>query len=311
MATAETPNNPALYPLCEGEATEAGRFQAEWMLKHFPERLHELTSPKGVFKGTREEWLEAAAVIMGGWLNFALTQGRYYSLHRGKAELKYISQPLLKHLLKRYGGKPSDYTFNPSKVAYACSLQDGGFTKGRALAHVHYDSATGNGKHEIRMSVELGGRKTKGDSARVADVLLHEMIHTCATRHGHGGAFALIAKNIGLEGRMTATVAGKQLSTRIWDEVVSTLGRYPHAAVELIPRGQRGKGSRLKKCECLQCGFNFRTTGKWILENRRLNATLQGVSIDKIPRPVFYCPTCTTAAPPMVVQGFPLKEEEE
>ena len=38
----------------------------------FSPRLNALCSPKGVFKGTREEWLEAAALIMGAWLNEAL-----------------------------------------------------------------------------------------------------------------------------------------------------------------------------------------------------------------------------------------------
>jgi len=311
MADAETPTNPALYPLTEGEATRAGLYQAEWMQQHYPDRFLDLSMPRGVFKGSREEWLEAAAIIMGGWLNFALSSKQRYTLYRGKASVKAVPVSFLKHLVDTYGGKPSEYQFNPQKVRYACSLQDGGMSTGRALAHVHYAHATGNNYHEIRMSVELGGRKRKGDSARVADVLLHEMIHTCATRHGHGGAFKQLAQNIGLVGPMTATMASPALATRIWDEVVSVLGRYPHNEVQLTARGQRGKGSRLKKCICMKCGFNFRTTEKWILQNRQAYADLRGADISQVPNPCFRCPTCMMSAPSMIVEGYPVGGEEE
>jgi hypothetical protein len=274
MADTDQPTNPALYPATQGEMTAAGLAQVEWMTKHYPERFHDLSMPKGVFKGSREEWLEAAAIIMGGWLNHALSLPGYYTIYRGKASVKYVPVSFLKHLVDTYGGKPSEYFYHPSKVRYACSLQDGGMTQGKSLAHVHFMHSTGNNYHEIRMSVGLGGRKRKGDSARVADVLLHEMIHTCATRHGHGGAFKRIAENIGLIGPMTATTAGPALASRIWEEVVSVLGRYPHNSVKLVPRGQRGKGSRLIKCTCANCGFNMRTTRKWIDQAYALSGSL-------------------------------------
>lgn len=309
-----TPEQPEATLHLEGdtsEITEAGMFQVAWMAKHYPQRFLGLSNPKGIFNGTREEWLEASAIIMGGWLNYALSSKNMVSVYRGKTTYKVVPVSFLKHLVDTYGGRPSEYQFQPSKVRYSCSLQSGGMTKGRALAHVHYAHSTGNSYHEIRMGVELGGRKLKGDSARVADVLLHEMIHTCATRAGHGGAFKQIATNIGLRGKMTATVASDDLRERIWDDVVSVLGRYPHKSVHLVPRGQRGKGSRLKKAECLKCGFNFRTTGKWIQANMQSYATLRGVDISEVERPCFKCPTCMHSAPNMVVQGYPVGGEEE
>lgn len=309
-----TPETHAATLHIEGdtdEQTEAGMFQLAFMAKHYPERFHTLHNPKGIFNGTREEWLEAAAIIMGGWLNYALTSQTMTTFYRGKTSFKALQVSFLRHLVDTYGGKPSDYLFNPTKVRYSCSLQDGGMTQGRALAHVHYAASTGNAYHEVRMGVQLGGRKLKGDSARVADVLLHEMIHTCATRHGHGGAFKRIAQNIGLRGKMTATIASDELSARIWDEVVSVLGRYPHKAVHLTPRGQRGKGSRLKKVECLACGLNFRTTGKHIRANMQVYADLRGVDISEVKAPCFKCPTCMMNAPNMVVQGYPVGGEEE
>jgi hypothetical protein len=295
----------------EDENLRAGLFEVEWMAKHYPDRFHGLSNPKGIFNGTREEWLEAAAIIMGGWLNYSLTTTQVLSLYRGKAKRKVVPVSFLKHLVDTYGGRPSEYQFNPSKVRYSCSLQGAGLSQGKALAHVHYAQSTGNSYHEIRMGVQLGGRKLKGDSARVADVLLHEMIHTCATRAGHGGAFKQIAQNIGLRGKMTATVASDALRARIWDDVVSVLGRYPHKKVHLTPRGERGKGSRLKKAECLACGFNFRTTEKWIRANMESFADLRGVDVSEVKTPCFKCPTCMHSAPNMVVQGYPMGGEEE
>lgn len=212
-------------------------------------------NPKGIYKGTREEWLEDAMNIMGDWINELL-----YTIvvYQGK------KMTFLRHLITKWGGKPTDYRFNGNKVKVSVSLQDGGMVKSRALAHVHYAHATGNNYHEIRMSVELGGRKLKADSMRVADILLHEMIHTCAVFHGHRRAFRDIAIGVGLTGKMTSTRATDCLNDRIKSEVVDILGKYPHARVQLIPRGQRGKGSRLIKCICVECEFNFRTTRKWI-----------------------------------------------
>ena len=218
-------------------------------------------SPRGVYKGTREEWLEDAMHIMGQWINEWLMQEVPHPWEGVSNKTNLFM------LVRKYGGSPSDYKFNPRQVKVSVSLQDGGMMKSRALAHVHFAHATGNNFHEIRMSVELGGRKYKADSMRVADILLHEMIHTCAVFHGHRRAFRDIALGVGLTGKMTATTATEELAERIKTEVVDVLGKYPHRKVTLIKRGQRGKGSRLIKCTCPVCGFNFRTTRKWIIQS--------------------------------------------
>ena len=212
----------------------------------FSPRLNALLSPKGVFKGTREEWLEASALILGTMMNNALNRTTRVTYNRKKDASKIVVTGVS---LKRY----------------SCSLQDSGFTHGGSLAHIHYSHATGNKFDEIRMGVQLGGRKNKDDSCRVADVLLHEMIHHMAgARAGHKGAFSILARTFGLKGKLTATTASQELRTYLWDEVVTTLGKYPHNAVHLTPRGQRGKGSRSIKVQCPSCEFNMRTTRLWI-----------------------------------------------
>ena len=235
----------------------------------FSPRLNALCSPRGIFKGTREEWLEASALIMGQWLNDALELKSRVTFVRKKDSTKHVllQSTLKRYLADHYGGKPSDYQFKPNKVRYACSLMGDastGMKSGNALAHCHYAHATGNSYHEIRMNVTLGGRRTKDESSRVADILLHEMIHTMTPRCGHGGAFAILARTIGLKGLLTSTEASASLRDLIWSDVVTRLGKYPHSAVKLIPRGQRKKGSRSIKVQCQHCEFTMRTTRVWI-----------------------------------------------
>jgi len=235
----------------------------------FSPRLNTLCSPKGVFKGTREEWLEAAALIMSQWLNNAVNDTTRCTYNRKKDSTKWhvFETTLKRYCADHYGGKPADYTYKPNKVRFSCSLMGDastGMASGNALAHCHYAHATGNNYHEIRMNVTLGGRRTKDESSRVADILLHEMIHTMAIRCGHRGSFALIARTVGLKGALTSTKASDELRDAIWTQVVTRLGKYPHKAVKLIPRGQRKKGSRLIKCICPKCEFNLRTTRKWL-----------------------------------------------
>ena len=188
---------------------------------------------------------------------------------RKKDATKWVitEKPLKSYCAERFGGKPKDYTYQPNKVRFACSLMGdaaSGMASGNALAHCHYAHATGNSYHEIRMNVTLGGRRTKDESSRVADVLLHEMIHTMAIRCGHKGAFAIYARTVGLKGLLTSTEASDELREAIWTQVVTRLGKYPHNAVKLVKRGERKKGSRQIKCLCPSCEFIFRTTRKWI-----------------------------------------------
>jgi len=213
-------------------------------------------NPRGIYKGTREEWLEAAMAIMAVWLNDLLSA----PFKKGKTVFKSMARMYSDSRSE----KPSTYKFRIKEVAVSCSLQDAGMTQSNALAHVHLKHATGNKKHEIRMGVHVGGRKTKEQSSRVADILLHEMIHTVFPLDGHKGGFRTLAKAVGLEGKMTATIASEALKQRIDKEVLKVLGRYPHKEVKLVPRGKRGKGSRLIKFQCDECNCIIRLTRMWI-----------------------------------------------
>lgn len=103
------------------------------------------------------------------------------------------------------------------------------------------------------------------DPVEVLATVVHELVHAvddCDS--GHRGAFAKIARTIGLEGKLTATHAGPELEAHL-KKVARTLGKYPHAA---ITPGELAKkqGTRMLKCECPVCGYTVRSTAKWLDE---------------------------------------------
>lgn len=106
------------------------------------------------------------------------------------------------------------------------------------------------------------------DASRVLDVLAHELVHAVDDcQSGHKGRFTKIAKGLGLEGKMTATVASEELKGKL-DAIAEKLGTYPHAALAQIGNGADGpkkQGTRMLKVECAQgSGYKVRMTRQWL-----------------------------------------------
>jgi len=104
---------------------------------------------------------------------------------------------------------------------------------------------------------------------RILDVLLHEMLHATGAR-GHRGAFAKLAKAVGLEAPWTATTAGEALKPRL-EKLAVRLGPFPHAVVRndqglvgVGPSLPPVQGTRMIKVWCEQCGYTLRATMKWL-----------------------------------------------
>lgn len=73
----------------------------------------------------------------------------------------------------------------------------------------------------------------KGEEVRILDILVHELIHSinfAVKQKGHGKCFSKIAKAVGLEGKMTATVASKELKAKL-EAIAKELGEFPHVAM--------------------------------------------------------------------------------
>lgn len=90
------------------------------------------------------------------------------------------------------------------------------------------------------------------EPVRILDVLVHELVHAvnhAAGDHGHGKVFSAIAKPLGLTGKMTATVAGPEL-TETLKAIAETLGPFPHAALTPAARAGKSRSGKSIKLEC-------------------------------------------------------------
>lgn len=104
------------------------------------------------------------------------------------------------------------------------------------------------------------------DPSRVLDVTAHELVHVVRGHEaGHGKLFKQAAVAIGLEGKMTATVASAKLKL-VLSDYASHLGPYPHAALNSASKssGPKKQGTRMLKILCNVCGYTARTSAKWI-----------------------------------------------
>ena len=146
----------------------------------------------------------------------------------------------------------------PTKVRASCGFPSKGAlgARNRTVGQCWNAIASADSHAEIFIS------PTISDSARVLDILAHEMIHASHPNDGHGKAFKRTALAIGLTGKMTATVAGPQFTA--WaSPVLARLGAYPHA--DLVPaNAQKKQSTRMLKCVCRECGYTVRVAGKWL-----------------------------------------------
>ncbi|RKZ80937.1 MAG: hypothetical protein DRQ35_01245 [Gammaproteobacteria bacterium] len=102
------------------------------------------------------------------------------------------------------------------------------------------------------------------DSHLMLSTLLHELIHaTLDNQDGHKGRFARLAKQCMLTGKMTATTPTTELLA-YFDDVISTLGKLPHAKLDIKKRPNVQKNRQLLvACNC--CRFKFRASRTQIL----------------------------------------------
>ena len=99
---------------------------------------------------------------------------------------------------------------------------------------------------------------------QVLETLMHELVHAVVGNEaGHKGPFRKLAKGLGLEGKMTATVAGEQLAADLL-LLTGNLGPYPHA--ELSKLSVTKQSTRMRKVQCANCDCIIRMTAKWLEE---------------------------------------------
>lgn len=143
----------------------------------------------------------------------------------------------------------------PEKIRVSVGFM---FRSPKAIGQCWAESASADGHREVFIN------PTQADSARVADILTHELAHCLfGPEEKHGKNFKAAVTKLGLEGKATATVAGD--NWRAWAfPILAKLGPIPHGAIDPSASGVKKQTTRLLKCECEECGFIFRATAKHV-----------------------------------------------
>jgi len=148
----------------------------------------------------------------------------------------------------------------PKKIKVTCGWpsKSAGRSSKQRIGECWDKSASKVGNVEIIISMALD------NTAQVLDVLIHECVHAAVGNAcGHKGPFRTLAMTLGLEGKMTATTAGVELSKKI-NAMKKRLGKYPHSAIDFSNR--KKQSTRMIKVTCVDddCGMVFRTSKKWV-----------------------------------------------
>ncbi len=103
----------------------------------------------------------------------------------------------------------------------------------------------------------------KDNSIDVLQILIHELCHAALPDDAkHGPAFCSLAKQVGLEGKMTESVPSEELVKCLHTFIKSTLGKYPHR--KMIADESKKQTTRLIKMVCKGCSMVIRSSRKWI-----------------------------------------------
>ncbi|MFC0623794.1 transcription elongation protein SprT [Kribbella deserti] len=147
-------------------------------------------------------------------------------------------------------------------VRISVGFPSGKGSRAKAIGQCWHGSAAADGLGQVFVSPILG------DVIDVLETVAHELVH--AINHangdnGHGRPFAKIAKKLGFEAPMTSSPASEELKAKL-REIAAGLGEYPHAALTDAVLTIKKQGTRmlLVKCPDDECGYQVRTTAKWL-----------------------------------------------
>ena len=127
-------------------------------------------------------------------------------------------------------------------------------TNNRCIGQCWHGEGQKDGKAHLFISPVL-------DGPGALETLVHEHVHAFLPAGvGHGPAFKRAMGKVGLEGKPTATTAGKALRARL-AKLETKLGGYPHDTLN-VNGGKKKQTTRLIKVECADCDYIARVTRK-------------------------------------------------
>lgn len=107
------------------------------------------------------------------------------------------------------------------------------------------------------------------DTVEVLATLVHEMVHGCVGNEAkHNKTFRKCALAVGLEGKMTATNPGKELTEYFKKIIMKKIGQYPHSRLNVaIGSPVKKQTTRMVKMQCRDCEYIARTSMTNILSH--------------------------------------------
>jgi len=147
----------------------------------------------------------------------------------------------------------------PNNIRFTCGLPSrGAFGKNRRTIGQCWDSSVSSDS-----TIEIMISPTIDNTLEVVGVLLHEMVHAVVgNKHGHKKPFKDCAIAVGLTGKMTATTNTSELDDFINNNIIESIGSYPHAKIDYSQ--QKKQTTRMIKATCVDCDYVIRTSQKWV-----------------------------------------------
>lgn len=155
----------------------------------------------------------------------------------------------------------------------------GGTVPGSIRPSVSFPSKGGIGKRQVvgqcwypiqcedQTSTNILVSPVISDPLEVAETVLHELVHAAVgPGHGHKGPFIDLARKLGFTKPWKSTPASEVLKLDL-QGVLSLLPPYPHGALDvkaLLSGAPKPQSTRMKKLECVSCGYTVRVAQKWI-----------------------------------------------
>lgn len=144
----------------------------------------------------------------------------------------------------------------PKKIRVSCGWPSGNIKKSSGECWSRKCSKDGTFEIFISPSVDHPSNKSG-----VLAILIHELVHcVVGLKEGHKAPFKHCAVKVGLTGKMTSSIAGKELLVLL-RSVAYRLGPYPHAAIQ--PKKNpfiKKQSTRLIKVGCPKCDYIARVT---------------------------------------------------
>ena len=145
-------------------------------------------------------------------------------------------------------------TLPPYRVACSWPSKSATSAKNRRIGECWAPDCSKDETTEIMISMGID------DPMAVSETLVHEMVHAVVgVKHEHKAAFKRCAVGVGLEGKMTETHAGDELTERL-NALIEDLPPYPHA--KITATNKKNQGTRMLKASC-ECNYTVRLTQKW------------------------------------------------